>query len=161
MSPPELSPDFRDLVESLTLQSVEFLIVGAYALAYHGVSRYTEDFDVWIARSEENARRLRLALHEFGMAMSEAEALALAQNTERFFTFGAKPSAVDILNFLSGCDFETAYGRSITTELDGLPVKVLSLVDYVATKNASGRPKDKRDLEALREAKGSLPGDPA
>jgi predicted nucleotidyltransferase len=63
----DLSPDFRDLIESLTSHGVEFIIVGAYALAFLGHARFTEDLDLWIRRSRENAERTRAALAEFGI----------------------------------------------------------------------------------------------
>jgi predicted nucleotidyltransferase len=157
----DLSQDFQELIELLTSHGVEFIIVGAYALAYLGHTRYTEDIDFWIRRTRENARRTADALKEFGITLDDN---AVDQLTEdrKLLQFGVKPQRVDILTFLDGCDFDTAVERASESEAGDVPVKFLSLEDYVLTKLASGRRKDLRDLEDLREAIGRpLPGDPA
>ncbi len=156
MPEPALSPDYRDLIECLTRHGVENILVGAYALAFHGYPRYTRDLDVWIARSTENARRLQAAMKEFGVPLRDEEAESLTQE-RHFLTFGQEPQAVDVLNFLDGCYFPTAAARAVRVDLDGLPVAILSLEDYVATKRASGRAKDRDDLRRLREVLGRLP----
>lgn len=156
MPEPALSPDYRDLIECLTRHGVEFILVGAYALAFHGHPRHTRDLDLWIERSRENTRRLQAAMREFGVPLREEEAESLTQE-RHFLTFGHEPQAVDILNFLDGCDFPTAAARAVRVELDGIPVAILSLEDYVATKRASGRLKDRDDLRRLREVRGRLP----
>ena len=135
------------------------MVVGAYALAYHAEARYTEDFDVWIRRTQENIAKLYAALREFGLPISRDEIQILASSTNKLLTFGAKPYAVDILNFLSGCDFDDASKRTQTVEMAGQIVSIIGLEDYVATKRASGRPKDLADLVALRRKFGNLPGD--
>lgn len=155
----DLSPDFRDLIESLTSQDVEFIIVGAYALAYLGHSRFTEDIDLWIRRSEENAKRVQSALNQFGIVIDDVAARQLTED-RKILQFGVKPQRVDILTFLDGCDFDTARARASKSRISNSAVLFLSLEDYVLTKRASGRRKDLRDLEELREALGRpLPGD--
>jgi len=107
----DLSPDFQDLIESFTSHGVEFIIVGAYALAFLGHTRYTEDIDLWIRRSEENAARVRAALADFGIQIDDSAAEQLKQD-RMLLQFGVKPQRVDILTFLDGCDFDTAVARS-------------------------------------------------
>lgn len=154
----DLSPDFQDLINCLTSQDVEFLIVGAHALAFHGVARYTEDLDVWVHRTEANAKKVQAALKDYGIPISDEAAQALLQE-RRMLRFGIAPTKIEILNFLDGCDFELAASRALTESFGGTPAHVLGLEDYVATKLASGRPKDFSDLTLLRSAIGPLPGD--
>ena len=154
----DINQDFQDLIRSLTDQNVEFLVVGAHALAFHGVARFTEDLDLWMRKSVENAARLRAALAEFGVTLSEEETAQLTEE-RKLLRFGRTPRRVEILNFLDGCDYETASRRSDQTRLADRVVLVLCLEDYVATKRASGRPKDASDLVLLRSAIGQLPGD--
>lgn len=156
----DLSPDFQDLINCLTSHDVEFLIVGAHALAFHGVARYTEDLDVWVDRTESNASKVQAALAEFGIPISDAVARALLEE-RRMLRFGVAPTKIEILNFLDGCEFPTAFDRARSERIGGTPVRILGLEDYVATKRASGRPKDASDLTLLRSAIGPLPGDEA
>lgn len=97
---------------------------------------------------------------EFGINLSDDAKRQLTQD-RKLLRFGVKPQRVDILTFLDGCDFDIAVNRAIRSEAADVPVKFLSLEDYVLTKRASGRRKDLRDLEDLREAIGQpLPGEP-
>lgn len=157
--PHDLNPDFQDFIDLLTSQGVDFLVVGAHALAFHGIARYTEDLDVWVRRTENNVLRLRSALNEFGIVITEEAAKGLLGERRMLF-FGVEPRRIDVLNFLDGCDYDQASERAVDQELGGTPVRILSLEDYVATKRASGRVKDQSDLALLREAIGPLPGDP-
>lgn len=154
----DLNPDFQDLIKYLTVQNVEFLIVGAHALAFHGVARYTQDLDLWMRRTEANARLLQSALSDFGLPLPES-AVAELLSERKFLRFGIEPSRIEILNFLDGCDFDLAWSRALHDTLGGVPVAILGLEDYVATKRASGRPKDLSDLVLLRSMIGPLPGD--
>lgn len=156
----DLSPDFQDLINCLTSQNVEFLIVGAHALAFHGVARYTEYLDVWVGRSTRNAVKVQAALKEFGIPISDEAALALLED-RRMIRCGVAPTKIEILNFLDGCEFSVAFERARHERIGGTPVRILGLDDYVATKRASGRPKDASDLTLLRSAIGPLPGDEA
>ncbi|MGV3615657.1 MAG: hypothetical protein ACO1SV_10020 [Fimbriimonas sp.] len=155
---PDLSPDFQDLINCLTSHDVDFLIVGAHALAFHGIARYTEDLDVWIDRSESNALKLQAALTEFGIPIANDVALAFLQE-RRMLRFGMAPTKIEVLNFLDGCEFALAASRAQNESIGGTPVRILGLEDYIATKRASGRPKDLSDLTLLRSAIGPLPGD--
>lgn len=153
-----ISDDLRDLIDSFRRHEVEFLVVGAHALALHGYPRNTYDLDLWVRRSNESATRIRAALADFGVQIGE--------EGERQFTLqrnmlklGVPPNQVDILTFLDGCDFEEAWARRVPGDLAETKVAFLSLEDYVATKKASGRDKDARDLGELRRILGRLPGD--
>ncbi len=149
----DLSQDFQELIGLLTYHDVEFIVVGAYALAFWGHTRYTEDIDLWIRRTKENAKNVTKALAEFGINLSDESAAQLTQD-RKLLQFGIKPQRVDILTFLDGCDFDTAVERASVADIANSQVKFLSLEDYVLTKRASARRKDLRDLEDLREAIG-------
>jgi hypothetical protein len=154
----DLNQDYQDLLRSLTAHRVEFLVVGAYALAFHGVARYTEDLDIWMARTESNAQKLKAALEDFRIGLSADHVRQLLLE-RKFLRFGNPRHKVEILNFLDGCEFESAAARSVIGGLGGVDVPVLGLEDYVNTKRASARPKDTSDLDLLRNRIGPLPGD--
>jgi predicted nucleotidyltransferase len=156
--PNDLNADFQDFIDSLTSRGVEFLLVGAHALAFHGVARYTEDLDVWVRRTRENASRVQAALRDFGIALSGEEAVQLLEE-RKMLRLGHPPHRIEILNFLDGCHYETAAERAVEERIGNTQVKVLGIIDYVATKRASGRPKDLSDLVLLKEALGYLPGE--
>lgn len=156
--PNDLNPDFQDLIDCLTSHGVDFLLVGAHALAFHGVARFTEDLDVWMRRTRENAARVESAMAAFGIDLS-AEAVKALTEERKMLRFGHPPRRIEILNFLDGCEYDTAVARSVREEIGGTRVAILGLEDYVSTKRASGRPKDGSDLTLLRSAIGPLPGD--
>ena len=116
--------------------------------------------DVWMRRSDENAHKLQQALSDFGLEISDSDVNQML--TERkFLRFGHEPTRIEILNFLDGCEFELASTRACHETLGSVSVAILCLEDYVATKRASGRPKDASDLALLRSMIRLLPGDPA
>jgi hypothetical protein len=154
----DLNADFQDLINCLTVQGVEFLIVGAHALAFHGIARYTGDLDLWIRRSNENASKLRADLDSFGVRITAEDAHRMTE-PRKFLRFGVEPRRIEILNFLDGCEYEVASLRADHEKLGDSRVAILGLADYVATKRASGRPKDASDLDLLRSMIGKLPGD--
>ena len=157
--PEPLSNDLIELIGLLKSHGVEFLVAGAHVLAHHGRPRFTEDLDFFVRRSDENIVLVRNALDEFGFALTDEAENRLKDDPRGFIALGRKPNRVDLLNFLDGVDFQEAWTRRSPGLLAGLEVNFLGLEDYVATKKASGRTKDTLDLEFLREAIGSLPGD--
>ncbi len=153
-----ISDDLRDLIDSFRSHDVEFLIVGARALAFYGYPRNTYDLNLWVRRSAESARRIRAALARFEIQIGDEgeRQFTLSRN---MFVLGVPPDQVDVLTFLDGCDFDEAWERRVSGELNDVPVAFLSLEDYVLTKKASGRDKDLRDIGELRRILGHLPGD--
>ena len=144
-----ISDDLRDLIDLFGSHGIDFLVVGARALAFYGYPRNTYDLDLWVRRSTETARRIRAALAEFGVQIGdEGERQFTLQRN--MFVLGIPPNQIDVLNFLDGCDFEQAWERRVAAELRHAPVSFLSIEDYVLTKKASGRDKDLRDLGELR-----------
>jgi len=149
-----ISDDLKELVALFKSKNVEFLVVGAHALAFHGFPRATFDLDLWIRQSAENIHKVRVALDEFGFPIGDAGEREF-QVPRKMLVIGVEPHQVDVLAFLDGCDFDVAWSRREQGELSGVEVEYLSLKDYIQTKTASGRPKDLSDLERLREIMGS------
>ncbi len=148
MDPPPT--ELKELIDSFQSHGVEFLVVGAHALAYHGLPRNTVDVDFWVRRSEENAKRIRESLLWFGIDLGQEGERQLTLD-QQLLQIGDEPGRVDILTFLSGCDFQASWDRRVVGPLGEALVPYLSLQDFIATKKASGRPKDQADLIRLAE----------
>lgn len=146
-----LQRDYREMLVALSDQNAEFLIIGAYALAAHGLVRATEDFDIWVRPTSENATRVWAALKTYGAPLFDLKVDDLAQ-PGIVFQIGLRPLRIDLLTGISGIDdFELAWSSGREVDLDGLIVRVLSRNDLIVNKRASGRSKDLRDVEWLEE----------
>lgn len=148
-----MNQDFRDLLAALLGAEARFLVVGAHAMAVHGVPRATGDLDVWIASDPANAERVWSALVQFGapvaaMGVSRDDLTHPGQVVQ----IGLPPRRIDILTSISGVAFDEAWPGRVTHEVDGLRVPFLGRAALVRNKRASGRTKDQADLEALGEA---------
>lgn len=148
-----MNPDFRDILCIFIDRSVEFLVVGAYAVAVHGVPRATGDIDLWVRPESENARRAWEALALFGAPMAELTEKDLS-TPGLIFQIGVAPRRIDILTSIDGVTFDAAWQARVTASLDGIAVPVLSRADLVRNKVASARPKDLADIALLDEAAG-------
>jgi hypothetical protein len=142
-----LNPDFRDMLSAFSAENVEYLIVGAYALAAHGVPRATGDLDFWIRPTRGNADRVLRALRAFGapLELSHND----LQTPEMVFQIGIQPSRIDILTSIDGVEFNEAWARRTTTTIDGIDVHLLGVDDLLANKRATARPQDLADVAAL------------
>jgi hypothetical protein len=143
-----LSPDFRELLELLNSAGVRYLVLGGYAVNFHGHHRNTKDLDVWIAVDADNAGRVSQALQHFGFPAASVPSSHFLQKG-KIFIFGREPFRVDILTDPSGVDFEFCYGRRVEAELDGVRIPFISLEDLRTNKTASGRLRDLADVENL------------
>ncbi len=143
-----LPPDFREFLRLLDESNVEYLVVGGYAVAYHGHPRATGDIDIWIRMSEENARRTALVLKSFGFDLPEVEA-RLFLLPDQVVRMGNPPLRIEILTTIDGVEFCDCYERRVAMDLDGLLVAVIALEDLKRNKRAAGRPQDLSDLEEL------------
>lgn len=144
--------DFIDFIALLNQHSVDYMVVGAHALAFHGRPRHTGDLDIWIKPSEQNAAKLVDVLKDFGFAslgLTEADFLKDNYVTQ----LGYPPLRIDILNSISGVDFDDAYTNKIEGEVDGLDVKFINVSEFIKNKEASGRQKDLSDIESLQKKK--------
>jgi hypothetical protein len=144
----KLPRDFKEFLSLLQSHNVDYLLVGGFAVAFHGYPRFTGDIDVWVAVSPENADRLVAALKEFGFNVAGLSP-ALFLDAKRMTRLGKEPMKIEILNSVSGLDFASAKARAVHAEIDGVPVPVISLPDLRANKLASARPKDLADLDNL------------
>jgi len=143
-----LNPDFRDILSACIAEDVEFLVVGAYALAAHGLPRATGDLDLWIRRSPGNAARAMRALAAFGAPLDQiTEADLCAPGI--IFQMGVEPSRVDIITAIDGVDFDEAWPNRIVTTIDELPVPLLGLRDLMTNKRAAGRDQDRADVSRV------------
>src|ERR1017187_2491443 len=102
--PTPLSDDLKELIELFQSHHVEFLIVGAHALAFHARPRFTEDLDLFVRRTSSNVHRIREALDAFGFGLTDAAEAELTDNPRGMLVLGRKPNQVDVLNFLDGVD---------------------------------------------------------
>ena len=145
-----MNADFLDLVRSLHNAGARFLVVGAHALAAHGVTRATGDLDVWVQPTPENAGAVWRALAEFGVPLA-----ALGVRMEDFaesgnvVQLGAPPRRIDILTAIDGVDFASAWSARVNRAIDGVPFPFLGRDDLLRNKRAAARPKDLLDIELL------------
>ena len=144
----KLPRDFRDFLSLLNSHCVEYLLVGGYAVAIHGYTRYTGDIDIWIAVSDENAERVVATLKAFRFDLPELSA-EFFLNPTRMTRLGREPVKIEILNSISGVQFSEATENAIHVVVDGITIPVISLADLRKNKLASGRSKDLADLDNL------------
>jgi hypothetical protein len=145
-----LSRDFRDILSALSDAGADYLLVGAHALAAHGLVRATGDIDVWVRPTAENARKVHRALLIFGAPADQFQIEDLTQ-PEAVLQLGVAPFRIDILTTISGVEFSEAWEARMVIEMDGVAVPLLSRAHLVANKRASKRPKDQNDLRWLEE----------
>jgi len=143
-----LPNDFKDFLKLLNAKRVEYLLIGGYAVGYHGYPRATADMDIWVAVNPENADKIVVALKEFGFAVPGLSAgLFLRQN--QIIRMGVPPMRIELTTTISGVDFEECYAARVVAELDGVKVNLINLKHLKINKKASGRYKDLNDLENL------------
>jgi predicted nucleotidyltransferase len=142
------SQDFREFIQTLNDHAVRYLVIGGYAVAFHGEPRYTKDLDVWIELNPDNATRLIEALDEFGFGSLRLKAEDFLV-PDQIIQLGYPPNRIDLLAALEGVDFETCYASRIQTGVDGVAVNFIDLENLKKNKQATGRLQDLADLENL------------
>jgi hypothetical protein len=142
--------DLREFIESLNSHGVEYLIVGAHALAFHGFPRYTGDVDVLLRPTPENAVRVEQVLIAFSFASLGLKAADFLQ-AGRIVQLGIAPNRIDLLTSLTGVAFEEAWEGRVFADLDGVPVALLSRETLIKNKRATGRTQDMADVEKLEQ----------
>ncbi len=143
-----LQKDLREFIESLNALDVRFLIVGAFAVAYHGYFRYTSVIDLFVDSSKENARRVWQAVQQFGFADLKLSLEDFSQE-DQVIQFGVPPNRIDVMTFLSGVSFDEAWASREQGDLDGLSVPFISKEMLKRNKAACGRLQDLAVLEYL------------
>lgn len=151
MAKRQLTPEFRGFLECLNRAGVEYLLVGGFAVNHFGYHRFTEDIDLWIAASDDNFERLLNTVRLFFGEDLPGLDMNFLKNNETLY-LGRVPTKIEVIQKASGVKFSEAYPNRIETEIEGTPVKMISLADLRANKKASGRYKDLADLENLPEA---------
>ncbi|VGO14521.1 hypothetical protein PDESU_03083 [Pontiella desulfatans] len=145
-----LPDDFKEFLKLLNAHEVEYLLIGGYAVGYHGYPRTTADMDVWVALNPDNARKLVGVFHEFGMVSDDiSENLFLEPGN--IVRMGLAPVRIEVLNEIDGVEFDECRRRSLSTQIDDVDVPLISLADLRLNKKASGRYKDLDDLDNLPE----------
>jgi len=147
-----LSKDFTDFVVLLNKHKVNYMVIGGYALAFHGKPRHTGDLDIWIDLSDANAQKMIGVVNDFGMSslgLEKADFLQKGGITQ----IGYPPLRIDILNEIDGVDFEEAYTNKLIIDIDVLPVNYIGLDDLIKNKQVSGRKQDISDVNALNKIK--------
>ena len=143
-----IHPDFEELLKLLEEHKVDYMIIGGYAVAYHGYPRFTKDIDVFFRVTPENIHHLREALFTFGFQEEDlpVEAFTTAGNV---LTFGAVPSRVDLINTIDGITYEEASQNKVRGRYGEIDVNFIGLNDLLKNKEATPRAKDKGDVEEL------------
>jgi hypothetical protein len=143
-----LPPDFKEFLQLLDKHQVDYLLIGGYAVGYHGYPRATGDMDIWVAINPENADKLVVVLAAFGFEATDISAELFLQ-PNNVIRMGVPPLRLEILTTISGVEFADAYAHRISETIDGVVVNIISLELLKANKRASGRFKDLSDLENL------------
>ena len=143
-----LPKDFKDFLRLLAAEGVEYLLIGGYAVAYHGYPRATEDMDIWVAARSDNAHRIVKVLREFGFDVPElTEDLFL--RADSIVRMGVPPLRLELSTTIAGVEFDECYNSRVTDTIDGIPVSLINLPDLKKNKKATGRFRDLDDLERL------------
>jgi hypothetical protein len=143
-----LPEDWRAFIESLNSNEVEYLIVGALAVAYHGLPRYTGDLDILVRSSPENARRLQTTLTKFGFASLGLSAADFVDSYQ-VIQLGVAPTRIDLLTSLTGISFDEAWNDRAEAEFGGVRTNFIGREALIKNKKSTGRPQDLADLEAF------------
>ncbi len=144
----DLPPDFSDLLAELAHEKVEAVVIGGYAVAFHGTPRATKDIDLLLRASPDNQERAARAVARFGAPSNVVEAVRKQASTEVVF-MGQPPLRIDLLLALDGLDPAGVFDRAVSAEWDGYPVRVICLDDLIVNKRAAGRPQDLVDADML------------
>ncbi|WP_310393274.1 nucleotidyltransferase [Hymenobacter sp.] len=146
-----LDQDFKEFIELLNARKVRYMVVGGYAVAYHGYLRYTGDIDVWVEVSPANAALLVQVMRDFGFGSMYREADFLLPGG--IIQLGVAPVRIDILNEIDGVTFADCYAAREPSTWDGVSVNFISLADLRKNKASTGRRKDATDLRNLNKVK--------
>jgi hypothetical protein len=147
----DLPPDFSDLLAEFAADSVELLVVGGYAVAFHARPRATKDIDILLRGTPRNLERASRALARFGAPANVVDAVKALGESDVVY-LGQPPLRIDILRRIDGVD-DSVFDRAVSTTWNGTPVSVIGLDDLIANKRAAARPQDLLDAELLERAR--------
>ena len=143
-----ISKDFKEFIELLNKNKVKYLIVGGYAVAFHGHPRYTKDIDIWILIEKANAEKILKTLDDFGFSsigITEKDLI----NPEVIIQLGYPPNRIDLITDLSGLNFDECYKKRVEVNVDEIKINFIDLESLKKNKKSSGRNQDLADLENL------------
>ena len=143
-----LNQDFKEFIQSLNDNGVRYLVIGGYAVAFHGHPRYTRDIDIWIGMDVENAANIVKALEQFGFASLGLQASDFTE-PDQIVQLGYPPNRIDLITTASGVDFDTCYAARVQTEIDNVQVNFIDLENLKRNKKTVGRHQDLADIENL------------
>lgn len=142
-------PDFQDFLKLLNDHRVEYMVVGGYAVAFHGYPRFTKDIDIFYRPSAENAERIRAALLSFGF-QPETISIEMLLADNRITSLGREPLRIDLLNAIDGVTFEECLSGVVAGMYGNVPIPFIGMDALLANKLAANRPQDRVDVERLR-----------
>jgi predicted nucleotidyltransferase len=143
-----LPKDFKEFLQFLNSERVEYLLVGGFAVGHYGYPRATGDMDIWVGVSQENAEKLVRVFRAFGFSEASTP-VELFQQPRQGIRIGVPPLQIDVVTNISGVDFDPCFAARQSPVIDGVEVNLISLEDLKRNKRASGRPKDVDDLNHL------------
>jgi len=146
----DLPNDFKELLELFNAKGVEYLVVGGYAVAFHGAPRYTGDIDLYVRPTPENARRILEALVAFGFGDVGLDARDF-EVLDRVVQLGVPPVRIDLVTSIAGVSWEESWRAKVPGEYGGTRVFVIGREELLKNKRAAGRQKDLADIESLGE----------
>ena len=142
-----LPRDFKEFIELLNKNNVRYIVIGGYAVVYHGYVRSTNDIDIWIDIREDNIKKLIKVLDEFGfssLSIKEADFLP-----NQIIQLGYPPNRIDLITTPAGIEFETCYESKEQVSIDDIAVNIIDLENLIKAKKASNRTRDLADIEEL------------
>ena len=145
----EFPRDFKEFLQLLNSKKIEYLVIGGYAVGYHGYPRATGDMDIWIAINEQNAMKMVEALKEFGFDPPELQK-ELFLKDQKVIRMGVPPMRLEILTSIDGVNFKTCFNNRVIADFGDFKVNFISRDDLLINKRASGRPQDLVDFDKLQ-----------
>jgi hypothetical protein len=143
-----IQPDFEELLRLLEKHNVDYMIVGGYAVAFHGYPRFTKDIDIFFSADKENVERVKGALHEFGFD-KQALVAEVFMDPKNVVTFGVTPVRVDFMGEIDGVPYAEAKKNRIRGRYGAVEVNFIGRLDLIKNKQSTNRTKDKGDAEEL------------
>jgi predicted nucleotidyltransferase len=144
----KLHQDYKEFIELLNANEVEYLVIGAFALGFHGHPRFTGDIDFWVRNDLSNAEKVFKSIKEFGFPMSKLKTEDFTSD-DFIFQMGFPPIRIDIITSVDGLEFDKSFKNKNEKLIEGLKINFINIEDFITNKKRVGRNKDLADLEGL------------
>ena len=144
-----LNPDFKEFFQLLNKNNVKYLVIGGFAVAFHGYPRFTKDIDIWLQRNSENAMKVVETLDDFGFKSLGLKIEDFLES-ETIIQLGYPPNRIDLITSATGVDFDDCYQSKIEEEIDGVRIPFINLDNLKQNKRAAGRTQDLADIDNLK-----------